>query len=406
MEKSAAVAVSSPIMGLNSNITIGGQELHIQTEDLGSHRHAIVTHVFANGGTVVDTARFDYGEHLDKASLSQKLTKALKAQHGQMIRKLQSSAEQQAPANESQLTITQEIDIEDGSGAVPTAEISSKEITKLHCIKPGAKPETVSHTGGPPPLPFAAKAPAAVQISSGTGPMEIAKIPAAPAEKTLSMALPIGSPSKTVIMVPPAPPVLPVATSPAPKERSKEKTGDLWAKLVKQAKEEYDRIFNEQPSTESTPIEGAPEPQDDLSHHPEINRPGGSPRNDILPPQGPPPSARIITKTYDVCGVGWDAAVEHTRSQKEKATETAPKECHPQGPRDNAREAYEAFEAFDEGLAKVGEGDNRSALVAWARAIALDPDNRKYRVNLAKLLGKMERAEGEANKELVSSLFS
>lgn len=79
----------SAVMGLNSNITVGGLPFHVQTEDLGSKKAQIVTHVFADGGRVVKVARVDYSKHLERPNLRAALPKAMKAHHSLVARKLQ-----------------------------------------------------------------------------------------------------------------------------------------------------------------------------------------------------------------------------------------------------------------------------------------------------------------------------
>lgn len=80
---------TSTIPGLNSNISVNDQVLHVQTEALGGKHSAIVTHVFSNGGQVVRVIRFDYGKYRDKPNLRDLLSRALQVQHTNAIRKLQ-----------------------------------------------------------------------------------------------------------------------------------------------------------------------------------------------------------------------------------------------------------------------------------------------------------------------------
>jgi hypothetical protein len=80
---------ASIVPGLNSNVHVDAQALHVQTEDLGKGRAAIVTHVFSDKGQVVRVVRFDYSKHIDNPNLRGILPRALQVQHATVIRKLQ-----------------------------------------------------------------------------------------------------------------------------------------------------------------------------------------------------------------------------------------------------------------------------------------------------------------------------
>lgn len=75
-------------VGLNSNVQAGDRLLHVQTEDLGRGRCAIVTHVFSSTGQVVRVVRFDYSKHVDHPGLCSVLRRAMLAQHEATIRRL------------------------------------------------------------------------------------------------------------------------------------------------------------------------------------------------------------------------------------------------------------------------------------------------------------------------------
>jgi hypothetical protein len=79
----------SVVPGLNSNIQVNDQSLHVQTEDLGRGRAVIVSHVFSSSGQVVRVVRFDYAKHVDHPNLRSILPRALQVQHVAVIRKLQ-----------------------------------------------------------------------------------------------------------------------------------------------------------------------------------------------------------------------------------------------------------------------------------------------------------------------------
>jgi hypothetical protein len=98
LSKDLTSAPASVVLGLNSNVTVNDQPLHVQTEDLGTKHSAIVTHVFSKAGQVVKVVRFDYAKHRDKPNLRSVLSRALQVQHAAVIRDLQQeSPEVQAP---------------------------------------------------------------------------------------------------------------------------------------------------------------------------------------------------------------------------------------------------------------------------------------------------------------------
>jgi hypothetical protein len=76
------------LIGLNTNLTVGGLVLHVQTEDLGRQRACIVTHVFSSGGQVVRKVRFDYSKHLGHPKLAQILPRAMQTQHVAVMQRL------------------------------------------------------------------------------------------------------------------------------------------------------------------------------------------------------------------------------------------------------------------------------------------------------------------------------
>jgi hypothetical protein len=79
-------------IGLNTNIDLNGQILHVQTEDYGRSHPLIVTQVFSDKGQVIHQVRFDYSKHLNHENLSIILPKAMRAQHATVIRELQTQA--------------------------------------------------------------------------------------------------------------------------------------------------------------------------------------------------------------------------------------------------------------------------------------------------------------------------
>lgn len=80
-----------PAMGMNSNLSKGGFEYHVQTEDLVL-KSKVRTQVFVDGGTVIHTDHYSYGEHLDKPDLTARLIKVMRACHQKVVRMVEQGA--------------------------------------------------------------------------------------------------------------------------------------------------------------------------------------------------------------------------------------------------------------------------------------------------------------------------
>jgi hypothetical protein len=77
--------VSPPVLGFNNNVRHRGRVFHIQTEDSGVKSPRIVTHLFADGGRIIKTARTSYPELIGRADLSQVVRQLMKDQHKAMF---------------------------------------------------------------------------------------------------------------------------------------------------------------------------------------------------------------------------------------------------------------------------------------------------------------------------------
>jgi hypothetical protein len=77
--------VPPPVLGFNNNVRHRGRIFHIQTEDSGVRFARIVTHLFADGGRIIKTAKTDYTEHADKADVSRVVRALMKEQHRAMF---------------------------------------------------------------------------------------------------------------------------------------------------------------------------------------------------------------------------------------------------------------------------------------------------------------------------------
>lgn len=74
-----------PLLGFNNNVRHKGRIFHIQTEDSGVKHPRIVTHLFADGGRIVKTARTDYAEHVGRDDMAEVVRAMMKEQHKAMF---------------------------------------------------------------------------------------------------------------------------------------------------------------------------------------------------------------------------------------------------------------------------------------------------------------------------------
>ncbi len=79
-----------PLLGFNNNVLHNGRTFHIQTEDSGIKYCRIVTHLFADGGRIVQTRRTDYTPQLDQPDLIEQVRQLMKDQHRMMFSALRS----------------------------------------------------------------------------------------------------------------------------------------------------------------------------------------------------------------------------------------------------------------------------------------------------------------------------
>jgi hypothetical protein len=79
-----------PLVGFNNNVRHQGRVFHIQTEDTGVKKSRIVTHLFADGGRILRTARIDYAEHLGSDDMTDIVRRLMKEQHKTMFIQLRS----------------------------------------------------------------------------------------------------------------------------------------------------------------------------------------------------------------------------------------------------------------------------------------------------------------------------
>jgi hypothetical protein len=77
--------VPPPVLGFNNNVRHRGRIFHIQTEDSGVKFSRVVTHLFADGGRIIKTAKTDYTEHSSKPDVSSIVRTIMKEQHRAMF---------------------------------------------------------------------------------------------------------------------------------------------------------------------------------------------------------------------------------------------------------------------------------------------------------------------------------
>ena len=75
----------SPLLGYNNNIPHKGKMYHVQTEDSGTRRPHVITHLFADGGRIVHTTKTSYSELVDDPEMVDKVQRLMKDQHRAMV---------------------------------------------------------------------------------------------------------------------------------------------------------------------------------------------------------------------------------------------------------------------------------------------------------------------------------
>ena len=77
--------VRNPLVGHNDNLEHRGQIYHVQTEDSGSRRPNVITHLFADGGRIVTSTKTSYAELLDQPDQETKVRQLMRSQHRGMM---------------------------------------------------------------------------------------------------------------------------------------------------------------------------------------------------------------------------------------------------------------------------------------------------------------------------------
>ena len=78
----------SPLRGFNNNIRHRGRVFHVQTEDSGVRYPHIITHLFADGGRILQSVKTSYTEHVGSEGMRQTVQAMMEDQHHAMLRNL------------------------------------------------------------------------------------------------------------------------------------------------------------------------------------------------------------------------------------------------------------------------------------------------------------------------------
>jgi hypothetical protein len=74
-----------PLLGYNNNIPYKGNVYHVQTEDSGSKRPHVITHLFADGGRIVSTAKTSYADIVESEDATERVRALMRDQHKKMV---------------------------------------------------------------------------------------------------------------------------------------------------------------------------------------------------------------------------------------------------------------------------------------------------------------------------------
>lgn len=74
-----------PLLGYNNNIPYKGHVYHVQTEDSGSKRPHVITHLFADGGRIIKTRKTSYAQFVAAEDMPEKVRALMREQHKGMV---------------------------------------------------------------------------------------------------------------------------------------------------------------------------------------------------------------------------------------------------------------------------------------------------------------------------------
>ncbi len=76
---------TGPLLGYNNNVPYKGATYHVQTEDSGSRRPHVITHLFADGGRIVKTKKTSYAHFVGTEALTERVRTLMRMQHRAMV---------------------------------------------------------------------------------------------------------------------------------------------------------------------------------------------------------------------------------------------------------------------------------------------------------------------------------
>lgn len=76
------------VPGFNHNVMHKGKMFHIQTEDSGPKRPYIITHLFMDGGRIIDSRKTSYDDIVGMPEMDDVVREMMEEQHKNMLRDL------------------------------------------------------------------------------------------------------------------------------------------------------------------------------------------------------------------------------------------------------------------------------------------------------------------------------
>ncbi len=174
---------TGPLLGYNNNVPYKGHVYHVQTEDSGSRRPHVITHLFADGGRIVKTRKTSYAQFVESENLTERVRVLMRNQHKEMVLTLRKGefdfllepAEGSDPRELAKHMVeTRELPsdpLEDANKVVDERDFH-REMEEL-ATAPSSAPAVPRRAPPPPPPPTAAAAPSTPVPSSA----EAAPIP-------------------------------------------------------------------------------------------------------------------------------------------------------------------------------------------------------------------------------------
>lgn len=134
-----------PLLGFNNNVQHKGRMFHIQTEDSGIKYCRVVTHLFADGGRILQTCRTDYAQQMDRPDLIELIRQLMKDQHRTMFSALRAGEFDEVIRSTFEGPTQAELD----AGASPMSQrpqLRSQELPALTLRAPAESPLPVPPT--------------------------------------------------------------------------------------------------------------------------------------------------------------------------------------------------------------------------------------------------------------------